>query len=401
MGYRFGDCELRPQSRELFVDGQPRSVEPQVFDLLCLFAKEANRVISRDELIAQVWGGRIVSDSAISARISAARTAIGDDGASQRFIRTIPRRGFRFVCAVDQDGAEKNSVSAVAAAVEQRVRFTRSADGTRIAYAETGSGYPLVKAGHWLTHLEYDWHNPIWRPLLDQLSRNFRVVRYDQRGNGLSDWDPPEYSLKRFVDDLAAVVDTASLKRFALYGTSQGAAVAVAYACRFPERVSHLILQGGYEAGRLIRSSASERSEGEALVTLMRHGWGKPESAFLKMFSAMFIPDGKKEEIDALAELQRMTTTAENALRIRDAIDRFDVRHLLANVAAPTLVLHARNDSVHPLDQGRKLAAGIHDARFVMLESANHVILPREPAWDVMLPAVRDFILASHRVEPA
>ena len=196
-------------------------------------------------------------------------------------------------------------------------------------------------------------------------------------------------------------MDAAAPERFARYGTSQGAAVAIAYACRFPERVSHLIVQGGYEAGRLIRSSASERAEGTALMTLVRQGWGKPERAFLKMFSAMFIPDGTKEEIDALAELQRMTTTAENALRIREAVDRFDVRHLLANVAAPTLVLHARNDSVHPLDQGRKLAAGIRDARLVMLESANHATLPREQAWDVMLPAVRDFVRAPHPVAPA
>jgi pimeloyl-ACP methyl ester carboxylesterase/DNA-binding winged helix-turn-helix (wHTH) protein len=401
MGYRFGSCEIRLQSRELFVDGQPRSVEPQVFDLLCLLAREADRVISHDELIAEIWGGRIISDSAISARISAARRAIGDDGASQRYIRTVPRRGFRLVCAVDEVGAERNSDSGVAATVEQQVRFTRSADGTRIAYAETGSGYPLVRAGHWLTHLEYDWHSPIWRPLLDRLSRDFRVVRYDQRGNGLSDWDPPEYSLERFVDDLAAVVDAASPERVALYGTSQGAAVAIAYTCRFPDRISHLILQGGYEAGRLIRSSVSERSEGEALMTLLRQGWGKPESAFLKMFSAMFIPDGTKEEIDAVAELQRMTTTAENALRIREAVDRFDVRHLLANVAPPTLVLHARNDSVHPMDQGRKLAAGIRGARFIMLESANHVILPHEPAWEVMLSAIHDFVRAPRRVTPA
>jgi pimeloyl-ACP methyl ester carboxylesterase len=139
-------------------------------------------------------------------------------------------------------------------------------------------------------------------------------------------------------------VDAAAPERFARYGTSQGAAVAIAYACRFPERVSHLIVQGGYEAGRLIRSSASERAEGTALMMLVRQGWGKPESAFLKMFSAMFVPDGTKEEIDALAELQRMTTTAENALRIREAVDRVDVRHLLANVATPTLLLHARND---------------------------------------------------------
>jgi DNA-binding winged helix-turn-helix (wHTH) protein len=269
-------------------------VEPQVFDLLCLLAREANRVVSHDELIAEIWGGRIVSDSAISARISAARTAIGDDGASQRYIRTVPRRGFRFVCAVDEIGMERNSGSAATDTVEQQVRFTRSSDGTNIAYAETGSGYPLVKAGHWLTHLEYDWHSPIWRPLLDQLSRDFRIVRYDQRGNGLSDWDPLEYSLECFVDDLAAVVDAAALKCFALYGTSQGAAVAVAYACRFPERVSHLILQGGYEAGRLLRSSAGERSEGEALMTLVRQAGANRRARSSRCFRQCSFPTGRR-----------------------------------------------------------------------------------------------------------
>ena len=311
----------------------------------------------------------------------------------QRFIKTVPRRGFRFVGqATTGEVAAIEHSSDAAGDARQQVQFCHSSDGTRIAYALSGSGYPFVKAGTWLTHLDYDWRSPIWRPFLDRLGRHFRVVRYDQRGNGLSDWEVDELSLDRFVDDLAAVVDAAGLERFALYGTSQGAPIAISYAGRFPERVSHLVLHGGYQSGRLIRSSEAERAEGEAILTLIRHGWGKADSAFLKMFSAMFVPDGTKEETDALTELQRRTTSAVNAARIREAVDRFDVRAVLAQVSTPTLVLHARNDSVHPLDQGRKLAAGIAGAEFVMLESSNHVILQHEPAWEALFGALADFI---------
>lgn len=382
----------------MIVDGEVRSVEPQVFDLICHFAGNAGRLISHDELIEEIWAGRIVSDSAISARISAARSALGDDGTRQRYIKTVPRRGFRFLDEVhvdDEAVAEPPSAKPtppVPGNVRQQVQFCRSADGTRIAYALTGSGYPLVKAGHWLTHLDYDWHSPIWRPFLDRLGQTFRVVRYDQRGNGLSDWDIDDLSLDRFVEDLEAVVDGAGLERFALYGTSQGAPIAIAYACRFPERVSHLVLHGGYQSGRLVRSSESERASGDAILTLIRNGWGKEGSPFLKMFAAMFLPDGTQEAVDTLTELQRRTTSAENAARIREAVDRFDVRSILARVGVPTLVLHARSDGVHPLDQGRKLAAGIPGAEFVMLESSNHVILDHEPAWDTLFDAFADFI---------
>ncbi|PHP68782.1 hypothetical protein CSC94_01940 [Zhengella mangrovi] len=392
MRYRFGSCELRPESRELLVDGQVRPVEPQVFDLLCLFASEPGRLISHDELIERIWGGRIVSDSAVSARISAARSAIGDNGTDQACIRTVPRRGFRFVAEVaGPDTADRPGPPSPPAEIQQRVRFCQSADGTTIAFAETGAGPPLVKVGHWLTNLDYDWHSPIWRPFLDRMSQDFRVVRYDQRGNGLSDWKVKEFSFDRFVDDLEAVIDAAGVDRFVLYGTSQGAAIAIAYACRHPERVSHLILHGGYQAGRSVRLDESEREEGEALLTLVRHGWGRPESAFFRMFSSLFIPDSSSEEIGSLAELQRRTTSPENAALIRASCDRFDVRNMLGECRVPTLVLHARNDSVHPLDQGRKLAAGIPGARFVLLESANHVILPHEAAWSTLFASIADF----------
>lgn len=395
MTYRFGPFVLVPESRELFGQGVARNIEPQVFDLLHYLVKQRQRVVGSDELIAAIWNGRIVSDSAIAARISAARAAIDDDGKQQRWIRTLPRRGFRFVGPVE-DTASAETASPVAersAYGRQRVAFCRSADGTRIAYATSGEGYPLIKAGHWLTHLEHDWTSPIWRPFLDRLNRQFRVVRYDQRGNGLSEWNTTDFSLERFVEDIETVVDAAGFDRFALYGTSQGAPIATAYACRHPDKVSHLILHGGYEKGRLVRTPLSDREQGEAILTLMRHGWGRANSAFINAFATMFIPGGTREQIDSLVELQRQTTSPDNAVAIRSAVDGFDVSDCLGRVSVPTLVIHARDDGVQPLEQGYRLATGIPGAEFLMLESRNHVILPEEAAWPVLFDGFQRFVL--------
>ena len=296
MRYRFAQFDLVEDTRELLVHGEPRQIEPQVFDLIRCLLRQRERVVTRDELVQEVWGGRIVSDSAISARISAARTALDDNGERQDLIRTISRRGFRFVGeAVEFPGGGDDGNPALEVGNRgnrQRVAYCRSRDGTGIAYAVSGDGYPVLRAGHWLTHLEHDWNSPIWRPILDMLDSKHKVVRYDQRGNGLSDWNVEDFSLDRFVEDLEAVADAAGLDKFALYGSSQGAPVAIAYACRRPERVSHLILHGGYLKGRLVRDLQSDREEGSALLTLIRHGWGKPDSALVNAFAAMFIPDG-------------------------------------------------------------------------------------------------------------
>lgn len=395
MAYRFGPFLLVPECRELIAQESARAIEPQVFDLLHHLVRERQRVVSSDELIAAVWNGRIVSDSAIAARISAARAAIDDDGKQQRWIKTVPRCGFRFVGPVEAaDTPEAASKSMKPGADHrQRIAFCRSADGTRIAYAASGDGYPLIKAGHWLTHLEHDWTSPIWRPFLDRLNRQFRVVRYDQRGNGLSEWNAADFSLERFVEDLEAVVDASGFERFALYGTSQGAPIATAYASRHPDRVSHLILHGGYEKGRLVRTPPGDREQGEAILTLMRHGWGKANSAFIDAFATMFIPGGSREQIDSLVELQQRTTSPENAVAIRSAVDGFDVSDCLGRISVPTLVIHARDDGVQPLEQGYRLAAGIPDAEFLMLESRNHVILPEENAWPVLFDGFQRFVL--------
>lgn len=402
--FSFDDCELDTGSFEFRRHGQPCLIEPQVFDLLRYLIENRDRVVTKDELLDAIWSGRIVSDSALSSRIKAARHATGDTGEGQTVIRTIRSRGFRFVADVTvSKGADRTSPlnasprghgqAGEPVRSSQKVRFCTSRDGTQIAYATIGAGPPLVRAGHWLTHLEHDWHSPVWRPFLEELSRSFRVTRYDQRGNGLSDWTIRSSALENFVEDLEAVVDAANLDRFALYGTSQGVPIGVAYVARHPERVSHLILHGGYVQGRLLRSSLADREQGEAILALIRHGWGREGSPFIKAFTSMFIPDGTKEQMDSLVELQRRTTTPENAIALRAAVDNFDVSGLLEKVAVPTLVIHARNDGVHPLDQGRRLAAGIKEAEFVLLDSANHLILPQEPAWNRLFEAIRGFVL--------
>ena len=399
MIYRFEEFELDTGMGELRRRGRAVSVEPQVFELLHYFVSHPARLVSPDELVQSVWSGRVVSDSAIAARISAARKALGDDGKTQSLIRTVVRRGFRFLPAVeviagteaDESAAESPASQPEPDEVHQRVSFCQSADGTNIAYAVTGTGPPLLRTGHWLTHLEHDWRSPIWRPLLNEFGKRFTVVRYDQRGNGLSDWRVPEFSWSRFIEDLEAVVEASGIQRFVLYGTSQGAAVAVEYAVRHPERVSHLILHGGYVLGRLVRGDRGEVETGEAIIKLIEHGWGRAGSPFLKSFSAMFAPDSTQEQLDSLADLQRLTTNAANARSIREAVDSFDISDSLPRVRVPTLILHARDDGVHPLEEGRRLASNIPGSEFVLLESANHVLVPQEPAWPRFFSAIDRF----------
>ena len=392
---RFENCELCPETHELRIDGNVVAVEPQVFDILKLFAERPGDLITRDELVDAIWDGRIVSDSAISARISAARSAIGDDGGSQRLIKTVPRRGFRFLGEVVSVGNGNPSPSVESppspAQATQRIRFCHSADSTRLGYATTGHGYPLLRAGHWITHLEHDWQSPLWHPFLERLNEHFELTRYDQRGNGLSDWAVDDFSLDRCVEDMEAVVAAAELDRFALYGTSQGGPIAVAYAAKYPDRVSHLILHGGYVKGRLQRGTAEERENSDAWITLIRNVWGRP-GPFQQAFASMFIPEGSREQIDCLKDLQEKTTSPETAAKLRLHTDSFDVSDMLDKIDVPTLVMHARGDGVQPLDQGLQLASGIKNAEFVMLESSNHTLLEGEPAWEVFFSELQRFI---------
>jgi pimeloyl-ACP methyl ester carboxylesterase/DNA-binding winged helix-turn-helix (wHTH) protein len=396
--FLFENHVLDTDRRELWRGSEPVAVEPQVFDLLLYLVRNRDRVVSKDDLIAAVWGGRIVSDSTLDSRINAARKAVGDNGGQQRLIRTIARKGVRFVCAVDEPKAAESKPAVVKAAVSAQppvtaspqhdIHFCTAPDGVRIAYATAGQGPPLVKAANWLNHLEYDWQSPIWSHLLHALAAEHRLIRYDERGNGLSDWEVDDISFDAFVSDLESVVEANSLKRFALLGISQGCAVSIAYAVRYPERVSHLILYGGFARGRNRRDVA----RADTLVALIRQGWGQENPAFRQFFTSLFLPEGTPEQMQWFNDLQRITTSPENAARILEATGVIEVTDLLPQVKVPTLVLHCRNDAAQPFDEGRRIAAGIPGARFVALESRNHLILESEPAWSRFLEEVMAFL---------
>lgn len=276
---------------------------------------------------------------------------------------------------------------------EQAIRFCSTSDGFRIAFAASGDGPPLVKAANWLSHLEFDWNSPVWRPWLRELSRDHRLVRYDERGCGLSDRTVEEFSLDAWVRDLEAVVDALELERFPLLGISQGGPIAIAYAARHPERVSRLILYGSYPCGRAHRQlSDRERVEREVMIRMIEVGWGKDHSAFRQVFTSLFLPDATPEQTRWFNELQRVSTSPENASRMVRTFDHLDVRALAPRLTLMTLVLHAKGDLRVPFEAGRQLASLIPGSRFVPLEGRNHILLESEPAWHRFLAEVRSFL---------
>jgi pimeloyl-ACP methyl ester carboxylesterase/DNA-binding CsgD family transcriptional regulator len=277
--------------------------------------------------------------------------------------------------------------------LEQQIRFCTATDGVQLAYAEHGSGPPLVRAGHWLTHLEFDWESPIWRHWLRELARGHTVVRYDQRGCGLSDRDTTQLSLDVLVDDLEAVIAASGHERFALLGVSGGGAVAIAYAVRHPERVTHLVLYGTYARGRWKRDlSDQQREEAELLQSLIRVGWGRDDPIFRRVFTTLFMPGATQEQMDWFDELERVSAAPEDAERLREAWSDIDVTELLPLVTTPTLVAHARDETAVPFAEGRLLAARIPGARFLPLQGHNHILLADEPAWPEFLAAMREFL---------
>ncbi|WP_324754162.1 alpha/beta fold hydrolase [Roseovarius sp. Pro17] len=275
---------------------------------------------------------------------------------------------------------------------KQTIGFCRASDGVRLAYATVGEGPPLVKAANWLNHLELDWNSPIWAPTFSAWANQRTFIRYDERGNGLSDWDVNDISFEAFVRDLETVVDALGLDRFPLLGMSQGCAVSVEYAARHPERVSCLVLIAGYATGWRIGASDEEQARREAVLTLTRHGWGTSNPAYRHIFSQTFMPDSKPEDLAWFDEFQRQTTSPENAVRFQEAFGHIDVRESLAKVQAPTIVFHARDDHRISLEQGRELAIGIPDAEFVQLDSKNHILLGHEPAWVECVQQTEDFL---------
>lgn len=381
---------------ELRRDGEVIRVEPQVFDVLTQLIRHHDRFVSKEELFDSVWGGRFVGEAALTSRIKAARRALGDDGESQRYIRTVRGRGYQFVGTITPPPAEpqvKMPAPEVEPPPRQHIAFCRAADGVRLAYAVAGDGPPLVRAANWMTHLGYDIESPVWSHWVRDLSRNHTFIRYDERGCGLSDWDAGEFSFEDWVADLESVVEALGLERFSLLGVSQGGAVAVAYAARHPERVSRLVLCGAYARGRAVRAVGEEERRAAALdLDLARVGWGRDDPAFRQVFAAQFQPDGSRADWAAFDQLQRRTTSPDNAVHFLEVFASIDVRDTAREVRCPTLIMHSRDDHRVPLRFGEELAGLIADSRLVALASNNHLLTAAEPAWQVFCDELETFL---------
>ncbi|BBX02608.1 transcriptional regulator [Mycolicibacterium moriokaense] len=398
--WRFGDFVLDTHRYELRGGGEVIRVEPQVFDVLTQLVSNADRFVSKEELFDSVWGGRFVTEAALTSRIKAVRRALGDDGESQRFIRTVRGRGYQFVGTLIAD-APGPAAPKIADREEpedappprQHIAFCKAADGVRLAYAVAGEGPSLVRAANWMTHLGYDIRSPVWKHWVRDLSQKRRFIRYDERGCGLSDWDTTDFTFDDWVTDLESVVDSLGLERFPLLGVSQGGAVAVAYAARHPERVSHLVLCGAYAQGRAVRATSEDEKRAAALdLELARVGWGRDDPTFRQVFAAQFLPDGSRSDWAAFDRLQRRTTSPENAVRFLEEFGRIDVRELAREVSCPTLIMHSRDDHRVPLRFGEELAALIPDSHLVALSSNNHLLTASEPAWQVFRAEIDAFL---------
>lgn len=396
MAYQFRGFVLDPERRELRSGAKVCMVEPQVFDLLEFLIRNRDRVVSRDDLLAGVWDGRIVSDSTIAARINAARQAIGDDGREQRFIRTIPRKGFRFVGDVWEEGEKTKARVAPAqqvlsAARDQRITFCRTADGVSLAVARVGHGMPVVCIPAWGHHIEHDWENPTRAPLWQFLADRFELIRYDGRGFGLSDWDVTDVSLATFQRDLEAVVEALGLRRYAILAISVGIPAAIAHAASYPDRVSKLVVHDGFVQGMNKRGRMGVTGLVNAYVATMGKSWDGV-LALVRSLVGDQLPGLSAEQIKWISDLLPLTTSLENALRHFSAHADIDVTARLPEVRAPTLVLHCRHCRPMPFDQALRIANSIPGASLVNLESANIVPLPGEAAWPVFLGTIESFL---------
>jgi len=402
MIYVFDDFTFDLDKRELRAGQRVIELQPQVFDVLQFLLANHDRVVGKDELLAAVWHGRIVSESTLASRINAARNAIGDNGDDQRLIRTVLRKGFRFVGEVREvqstdaaragacDDSADSPVAEPPALPKQTVTFCRSRQGVNLAVASIGSGAPVVRAGHWGTHIDYDLQNPLTGPLLRRLGGNFHLIRYDGRGMGLSDWTVSEMSFVTFLDDLETVVDSLGLRRFALLGMHSGAAVSIAYAVRYPRRVSKLVLYGGYAQGHQQRDLSRDADWAKAMTVLV--GSSQEHPVFIRAFSSWWLLSGTPEQVQWFVDLAQASHSSESQAKFARAVGNIDVADLLPMVRTPTIVFHSIRDHLIPFSQGRSLACSIPNATLMALDSENHVLLSSEPAWMKMMEEMEAFL---------
>lgn len=388
--YSFAEFLLDVDEHRLLRDGAEIRLRGKVFDTLAVFVQNPGKLLRKDELLAAIWPDRIVEENNLDHCVSQLRRTLGD-----QFIETVPRQGYRFLSSVSTLNAPV-SPSSVAlrnpAIPAQEIQSFLTDDGVSIAYSRCGQGPPLVKAANWLNHLDFEWQSPIWKHWVSELAKHHTLYRYDERGNGLSDWNIQDFSFAAWVRDFEQLMDRLNLEKTALLGISQGGAVAVSYAAKHPERVSKIVLYGAYARGWSYRNLPAEVERRNALLTLVRLGWGKDNPAFRQLWTTLFMPDATPEQVDWFNELQRVTTSPENAVQLLAEAGKINVVDLLPKVQCPTLVLHCKDDAAIPVTEGRLLAARIPGAKFVELPSRNHLVLPQEPAWEMFLEALHEFM---------
>jgi DNA-binding winged helix-turn-helix (wHTH) protein/pimeloyl-ACP methyl ester carboxylesterase len=395
--YEFGPFRLEPGEYRLVREGQAIPLTGKAFETLCALVERHGRLVPKQELMSAVWPETVVEENNLDRNISTLRKVLGEKPSGLEFIQTVPRVGYRFVAPVTEFPAK--AVAPVVPESEagspnrQEIRFCVTADKVRLAYARVGSRHPIVKVANCFNHLDLEWESPIWRHWVRDLAAGHSIVRYDGRCNGLADWDVEDVSFEAWVHDLETVVDAAGLSKFALLGISQGGAVAIAYAVRHPERVSHLILCGGYSRGTEHRGRPDAIRVRRALETLVQLNWGKSNPSFFQMVTNLYIPEGASAEDQGwFTDLQSKSVSTANLVKFMQACDAINVRPLLPAVSVPTLVFHSDRDRVAPPEEGRLLATEIPGARFVPLPSANHLLLANEPAWKIFREEVASFL---------
>lgn len=387
MVYRFGDCVLDPARRVLTRGGAEVAVEPKVFDLLMTLIDNAGAVVTKDMLVDEVWNGRIVSDSAITARIAAARRAVGDNGKAQSVIRTVARRGLEFVAPLETEGS---TAAPSARDAPPAIRYTRSRTGQRLAYAVTGGGpgLPLVHVGPaMMTDLEMLWRDPSNNALFRTLGRGRRLLRYDPIGCGQSDRTDPSVDFQDIADDLKLVLDAAGIDKAAFMSFSGGAHTILRLAARYPERVDRLITVGGYVEGRDRRGAGPDPIRG-----LLQQAGDASNDTFTTAFLTAYFPEGPSDEVTYKTKMIQRTASAETRMRMRDAINTVSNLDVLPSIDCPALIIHARHDAVHPLSEAQRLAAGISGGELVVLETANHWPLQGNTVWEEYLRTVLAFL---------
>jgi DNA-binding winged helix-turn-helix (wHTH) protein/pimeloyl-ACP methyl ester carboxylesterase len=395
--YEFGPFRLELREHRLMRAGQPIPLTGKAFSTLRALVERHGELVSKQDLMSEIWPETTVEENNLDRNISAVRKALGEQADEPLFIETVPRVGYRFIAPVSTDTARAVAYErAGGAPVRQEIRFCVTDDNVCLAYAKVGNGHPIVKVADCFNHLDFEWDSPIWRHWVREFGSNFSLVRYDGRGSGLSDWEVEDVSFEAWIHDLERVVDTAGLDKFSLMGHSQGGAVAIAYAVRHPQRVSHLILWGGYARGAYHRDIPDAVEVRRALETLVQLNWGRTNPSFFQMVTDLYIPEkATPEEQSWFRDLQQVSISPDNLVRYMRACDDINVRALLSTLSVPTIVFHSDRDKIAPPLEGRILAAGIPDARFVPLASANHVLLADEPAWKVFREELTSFLTGS------